>query len=113
MQKQAEKRLQNAILRSFGTRSDMRLWRQNTGVAFYPDWQTGQRRAVRFGLPGAADLSGILPDGRRLEIEVKSPKGRQTKEQAAYQRMIERFGGLYVLARSLSDVEVALQEAER
>jgi len=103
LRNQAEKILQNKILRALGVRRDMRLWRQNTGVAFYAG------RTVRFGLPGAADLSGILSDGRRIEIEVKSPTGRQTKEQAAYQRMIERFGGLYVLARCLNDVEAALK----
>jgi hypothetical protein len=81
----------------------MRLWRNNTGVA-----RIG-RRVVRFGVPGQADLTGILPDGRRLEIEVKSADGRQTEEQRNYQSMIERFGGVYVLARSVDDVTSALQ----
>jgi len=102
-----EKRIQNAILREFGTRPDMRIWRQNTGVAKYPD-KNGRKRRVSFGVPGQADLSGILPDGVRLEIEVKSPRGRQTKDQRAWQQMIERFGGVYVLARSVEAVRVAL-----
>jgi len=97
-----EKRLQNEILRAFGTKRWMRLWRANTGVA-----QIGSR-VVRFGVPGQADLTGILPDGRRLEIEVKSDGGRQTEDQSNFQRMIERFGGVYVLARSVEDVERAL-----
>ncbi len=98
-----EKHVQNEILRAFATRRDMRLWRNNTGVA-----RIG-RRVVRFGVPGQADLTGILPDGRRLEIEVKSEDGRQTEEQRNYQSMIERFGGVYVLARSVDDVTSALQ----
>lgn len=61
-------------------------------------------RVVRFGLPGQADLTGILPGGVRLEIEVKGPGCPQTPEQKAFQRMIERFGGVYVLARSVQDV---------
>lgn len=97
-----EKSIQNAILERIGSRPDVRLWRQNTGVGDF------NGRKVRFGIPGAADLTGILKDGRRLEIEVKSPTGKQSKEQAAYQRMIERFGGVYVLARSVEDVERAL-----
>jgi hypothetical protein len=44
-----------------------------------------------------------------LEIEVKSEDGRQTEEQRNYQSMIERFGGVYVLARSVDDVTSALQ----
>lgn len=98
-----EKQLQNAILREFGTRSDMRLWRANTGAA-----QIG-RRFIRFGVPGQADLTGILPGGRRLEIEVKSESGRQTPDQRNFQAMIERFGGLYVLARSVDDVQRAIE----
>lgn len=81
----------------------MRLWRQNTGVA-----RMGPDRVVRFGVPGQADLTGILPGGRRLEIEVKSPTGQQTPEQRNYQRMVERFGGVYVLARSVEDVWAAI-----
>ena len=99
---QTEKRLQNEILRRFGTRADLRLWRSNAGVA-----RMGNR-VVRFGVPGQADLTGILADGRRLEIEVKSPTGRQTQDQKNYQRMIERFGGVYVLARCVEDVEGAV-----
>ena len=97
-----EKQVQNAILREFGTRPELRLWRQNTGAA-----RVG-RRFVRFGVPGQADLTGILRGGRRLEIEIKSPIGRQTPDQRAFQAMIERFGGLYVLARSVEDVRHAI-----
>ena len=97
-----EKQIQNAILRVFGTDPQLRLWRANVGVA-----RIG-RRIVRFGIPGQADLTGILPGGLRLEIEVKSANGRQSTEQHAFQRMIERFGGLYILARSVEDVQLAL-----
>lgn len=98
-----EKQIQNAILREFGTRRDMRVWRQNTGVGKFGN------RTVRFGVPGAADLTGLLPNGTRLEIEVKTEGGRQSNDQRNYQRMIERFGGVYVLARSVHDVYVALE----
>ena len=98
-----EKQIQNAILREFGTRPDMRLWRQNTGVGFY-----GKGRTVRYGLPGAADLTGILAGGYRLEIEVKSDTGKQTPEQETYAMIIANQGGLYILARSVADVYRAL-----
>jgi len=93
-----EKQVQNAILRAFGTLPMLRLWRANVGAA-----RIG-RRVVRFGIAGQADLTGILPDGRRLEIEVKSATGRQTAAQKAFQEMIERFHGVYILARSVEDV---------
>jgi hypothetical protein len=97
-----EKNVQNAILREFGTRPGLRIWRANTGVAVYGD------RRVRFGVPGQADVTGILPGGIRLEIECKAPGKRQTTEQANYQRMIERFNGVYVLAYGVADVWAAI-----
>ena len=99
-----EKELQNEILRTFGTIPRMRIWRANTGVAQI------DKRFIRFGIPGQADLTGILPDGRRLEIEAKSPTGRQSDDQKNFQRMIEKFDGVYVLARSVDDVWNALRK---
>lgn len=99
-----EKAIQNAILREFGTRRDVRLWRANVGVARLGGPRSAGGRVVRFGLPGQADLTGILPGGLRLEIEVKGPDGRQSRAQRSFQAMIERFGGVYVLARSVEDV---------
>lgn len=103
-----EKRTQNDIIRTLGTRPDLRIWRQNTGSAEYRDERTGRARRVAFGVPGAADITGILPDGRRLEIEVKSPTGRQSKAQKQYQAIIERFGGVYILARGAEEAIAAL-----
>ena len=97
-----EHEIQNAILRYLSTRDDLRAWRQNTGVAEIDG------RRVAFGVPGAADISGVLAGGRRLEIECKSAVGRQSNRQKAYEKMINRFGGLYVLARSVDDVRGAL-----
>lgn len=42
------------------------LARRNTGAGVNPSG-----KLVRFGRPGDSDLSGILPDGRRLDVEVK------------------------------------------
>jgi hypothetical protein len=99
-----ETQLMQAILSEFGARPDLRIWRANVLVA-----RTGTGRVVRAGVKGQADISGIrLPTGQRVEIEVKSRTGRQTKQQRAWQRMIERFGGLYILAASLDDVRRAL-----
>lgn len=90
------------ILRALGQRSDMRVWRNNSGVAF------SKNRAVRFGVPGQGDISGIRAGGQRIEIEVKSSIGRQSPQQRAFQAMIERFGGLYIVARRVEDVINAL-----
>ena len=93
-----EKQIQNAILREFGTRPDLRIWRANVGAA-----RIG-RRVVRFGIPGQADLTGIAPDGRRLEIEVKSKDGRLSEDQKRFRDLIQRFKGIHIVARSVHDV---------
>jgi|SRR5215217_6736657 len=102
---QPEKVIEASILREFATRNDMRLWKNPVGNAITPD---GAQR-VRFGLIGQADLTGILPDGRRLEIEVKTEIGQQRPAQVNYEKMITRFHGLYILARSVDDVYRALE----
>jgi len=98
-----EAALVHAILATFGADPRLRIWRANTGVAF-----DAKGRAIRFGVPGAADISGILRGGRRLEIECKSDAGRQSPAQRAWQAMIESHGGLYILAHMVEDVRCAL-----
>lgn len=99
-----EHQIQNAILRYLSQCDRLRAWRQNTGVAKYRD------RTVRFGVPGQADISGLVfPSGRRLEIEVKTKTGRQSKPQIAYAEMTRAMGGLYILARCVEDVYNALK----
>lgn len=93
-----EQLIQNEIIRTFGTIPGLRIWRANVGAARL------HGRRVTFGVPGQADLTGILPDGRRLEIEVKAPDGVQSQVQKNYQKMIERYNGVYILARSVDDV---------
>ncbi len=121
-----EKELQNAILRKWATKPELRLFRQNVGVAVPLTYiiklmalmAKGQFKAAvnyasimprnSYGTPGMADLSGIIK-GRRLEVEVKGPKGKQQEDQIRWQEMIERFGGIYILAYSVEDVDIVLE----
>ena len=100
-----EQGLTAAILAALGSRPDCRVWRQNTGVAAYG------HRAVRFGVPGQADISGILAGGRRLELEVKRPGERTTPEQDRWGAMIVKFGGVYAVVRSVEEAVVAVENA--
>lgn len=109
----AERDLVYAILSTWGAHPRLRIWRANTGVGWFAGGAPARKTdpgayPVHFGTPGQADISGlVLPAGRRLEIECKA-KTRQSDDQKSFQRMIENFGGLYVLARSLEDVDRAL-----
>ena len=108
MIKKLEKQIQAEILRGFQIETGAQLWRQNTGAASFEN--KGRRQFVRFGIKGAADLTGITPDGRRLEIEVKRPGNKPTAAQIAYGQMILEYGGVYILAHSL---EEALESYDR
>lgn len=78
------------------------FWRVNVGVAKTPDGRT-----MRYGLPGQADISGIVR-GRHVEVEIKTPTGRQSMQQRRWQTAVERAGGVYLVARSVDEAVSAL-----
>jgi hypothetical protein len=112
----AERDLVYLILSTWGAHPALRIWRTNTGVGWFKNGEPARKSdrdayPVKFGTPGQGDISGLVgPSGRRLEVECKTERGRQSDDQKSFQRMIENFGGLYVLARSLEDVDRALAE---
>ncbi len=74
-------------------------WRNNTGGVY-----TKSGGFYRFGMPGQADITGLLPDGRRLEVEVKRPGGKQTGIQKAFEKKIIASNGVYLLVYSASEL---------
>jgi len=86
---------------------DVRAWRNNSGAIKVDD------RFICFGLKGQADISGLLITGRRLEIEVKSAKGRQSKDQKNFEQMITDFQGIYILAKDYYFVKKSIEVALR
>lgn len=108
-----EKEIQTEIIREFGSKDWCRLWRQNSGFAV-PLWAYTKKQnnppRIAFGIPGCADLSGILSDGRRLEIEVKKPKGVWSEKQRNFAYMMNKMNGVYILATSVQDVYDQLDE---
>lgn len=99
----SEAQIQYDILKVFGATPYMRLWRNNSGLLYAPG-AGGTIRRVRASAEGAPDIIGVLRGGRFIGIECKALRGRQSPEQKAFQQMIERMGGLYILARSVQDV---------
>lgn len=99
----SEARILHDILLAWGAHPRLRIARINTGAAMV------RGRLVRYGVPGTADIVGLIaPTGRMLMIECKSARGRLRKAQETMQRIVTRFGGLYVVARSVTDVDTAL-----
>lgn len=59
-------------------------------------WTPGQ------GTKGTADISATIR-GRSVKIEVKYGKDIQSDAQKNYQEMIEKAGGIYIIARNFDD----------
>lgn len=105
----SERHIQAEILLALGARSHLgRFWRQNVGKARPLN---SPHQVITYGVPGAADISGILADGRRAELEVKRPGEYQSPEQKRFQAMIESLGGFYAVVRSVDEAVAAVEAA--
>jgi hypothetical protein len=68
---------------------------------------------ISTGVPtGWPDITACLPGGRFLGVECKAPEGRQSTAQIKFQVMIEKRGGLYVLAHSVVELVAKLRACE-
>lgn len=104
---------------------NVRVWRQNTGggigmstvkqaVSLLQRNRVSDAitlllsRPMKWGIAGCGDISGVIgPSGRRLEIEIKTPNDRQSKEQQAFELLMQSHGAVYLLGH---DVEQCLRE---
>lgn len=89
-------------------------FRQNTGAIVI------DKRLIRYGHPGSADILAVLDDrfrdpvsqrslaGILLAVETKSSRGKQSADQELFERVITSRGAIYVLARSREDLSHAL-----
>lgn len=74
-------------------------WRINNVAVVMPD---GSRRAGGM-VRGIADIHACIK-GKHLSIEVKIGKDKQSPEQIAMQKSIEKAGGIYLIAKNLDMV---------
>ena len=107
-----------AIMRQIqlhATKLGMRLFRNNVGVAM-----TSSGSMVKFGLcAGSSDLIGMIPVeitqemvGQKIAVfcavEVKTKKGKLTKQQVLFLEMVNSMGGIGVVVKSPEDLQKAL-----
>lgn len=59
--------------------------------------------------PGAADLIGTVL-GRRVDLEVKTGRAKQTREQRQWQTRIRRAGGVCEVVRSVEEAVEVVRE---
>lgn len=60
---------------------------------------------INIGLPGEADLTLFAKGGRTYFIEIKTPKGRQSKQQKQFQKAVEKLGFSYIIMKSVDDAK--------
>ncbi len=131
-----ESALQREIRLHLGQKSDLVIWRNNTGtmrmgamvsiqdvrrvlvegVEALRRWlltQEKDERFVRFGLvPGSSDLLGILrPSGRWFCLEIKAKGKKPTEEQLLFMQLINDSGGYAAWADSVAVAEMHYQNA--
>ena len=95
----------NQILIEFGSSPNLFIWKNHTGVARSLDSQ----RIIKYGLQGSADIIGLISDGRFIAIECKTGSAKQSPKQVKFQLAVERFGGVYILAKSVDDFREKLK----
>ncbi len=122
-----EKAIQNQVHRALGGRSDIRLFRNNSGVAHHGTVVMESAASitlknpvrVRYGVPptgGGSDLIGwvsktITPDmvGQKvavfLAVEIKSDAGKPTAAQEVFIEQVNAHGGIAGIVRSVEEAE--------
>ncbi len=108
-----EAEIQNRVRLALGRLPDVRMFRNNVGVADI----RGQK--VRFGLlKGSSDLVGWLrvmvegkPLARWLCLEIKTMTGKCSPEQELWLKLVRAFGGFACVVRSVEEALAAVQRA--
>jgi hypothetical protein len=54
----------------------------------------------KYGLPGSADILGIVKGGYFIGLECKTGNAKQSEGQKNFEAMIKKFGGHYCVIRS-------------
>ena len=84
-------------------------WRNNSGNSFIQD-KYGNTRMIKFGVAGSPDILCCLKGGLFCGIEIKCLKKQLTPDQLDFSLKVNKNGGLYILARSIEDVEEQLKD---
>jgi hypothetical protein len=99
-----EKQLENAILQALTSNGHfvIKLRDQNS-------FRDGTyQKSSPFQIRGVSDLVVYLDHGVAVWLEIKTPTGRQSKYQKAFEKRITDLGHHYVIARSVGDAVVSI-----
>jgi hypothetical protein len=117
----------NELTKSILAYFELKKWkayRQNSEGRFiqgreYTDWMGRSRQEKGMYIPrsksnkGAGDISCLIPPfGRRLEVEVKFGKDKQSPDQKSFQKEIEDMGGIYIIVKTWEDFFFQIKKIE-
>ena len=113
--------VQNPALLAVGSRPDVLVWRQQSGV--FRQFEA-PHDPVRVGMPGIADSMAVVavtitPEmvGKTIGVavapEFKTAKGKQTERQKAWQAAFESRGGVYRIIKSAADMLALVSDVQR
>lgn len=113
--------VQTPAMLAVGTRPDVLVWRQQSGLFRVYD---SPKRIVQIGEPGIADAGMIVavtitPEmvgrtvGVAVQPEFKTKTGRQSEAQRNWQAAVEKRGGVYALVRSADEMLALVERVQR
>lgn len=102
-----EKVLTHKILKRHGSRADLRIWRNETGLFW-----TAEGGRIKCGLcTGSADIIGIMaPRGKFIALEVKVAGTATTSQQTKFLACINRMGGIAGVVKDMAGADFLLGE---
>ena len=96
-------------------KNDALEWLATAGYFAWPNETGGtfiDGRFMKFGKKGSGDILAVLgPHGRHAEFEAKTGDASQSKGQRVHQSMVEKRGGLYLVFRSVEDLQQQMRVA--
>lgn len=102
---ESENSIQNAIRLELSKLGIVR--RNNVGLFLTPDG-----RPIAVGIPGESDLTLFCAGGKTVFIEVKTPTGRQSKQQKKFQAAVERLSYEYIIMKSVDDARRYIEKVK-
>ena len=106
----SEKQVENLILQYLNAQGIF-AWKNQTVGIYDSSKKVYRKPKNKFHINGVADILGILPNGKFLAIEVKSPKNKvRTLMQKEFIDAINRNGGVAFFADDLDLVRQKLFE---
>lgn len=100
-----EKQIENQILSYLATRKECFAFKFKDQAKFIG----GRYRKSNWEINGVADLCCLMDNGLTLWLEVKTDKGKQSKNQKNFEKIIKKHKGYYHVVRSVEETRKIIE----